>query len=99
MARKLLDEVSAVARLKHLSIKTEKIYRHHIKKFILFHQKRHPREMAEAEVREYLSDLAVNRHVAASTQNLAHVSKTSNVLTEIEEPAGMKSGGVCASKG
>lgn len=71
MARKLLDEVSAVARLKHLSIKTEKIYRHHIKKFILFHQKRHPREMAEAEVREYLSDLAVNRHVAASTQNVA----------------------------
>lgn len=68
---KLLDEVSTVARLRHLSLSTEKSYVQHIKRFILFHNKRHPNEMAEAEIRAYLSDLAVNKKVAASTQNVA----------------------------
>src|SRR5678815_4126482 len=70
-APKLLEEASIVARLKHLSLRTEKSYLQHIKRFILFHDKRHPREMGEAEIRAYLSDLAVNRNVAASTQNVA----------------------------
>jgi site-specific recombinase XerD len=42
-----------------------------IKRFILFHDKRHPREMGVKEVEQFLSDLAVNRHVAVSTQNQA----------------------------
>lgn len=68
---KLLDEASIVARLKHFSLRTEKAYLHHIRRFILFHHKRHPREMGEPEIRAYLSDLAVNKNVAASTQNVA----------------------------
>lgn len=68
---KLLEEASLVARLKHLSMRTEKAYLQHIKRFILFHDKRHPKEMGETEIRHYLSDLAVNKKVAASTQNVA----------------------------
>ena len=70
-APKLLEEASIVARLKHLSLRTEKAYLQHIKRFILFHHKRHPKEMGEAEIRAYLSDLAINKNVAASTQNVA----------------------------
>lgn len=71
MARKLLDLVSEVARLKHFSLSTEKQYRYYIKQFILFHNKRHPQEMAEEQIRAYLSHLATNLNVAASTQNVA----------------------------
>lgn len=68
---KLLDQVKSVARLKHLSLKTEQAYAYHIKRFILFHEKRHPTKMGEDEIRKYLSYLAVERNVAASTQNVA----------------------------
>ena len=71
MAKKLLDLASEVARLRHLSIRTEKQYRYYIKQFILFHQKRHPNEMGEDEIRTYLSHLATDLNVAASTQNVA----------------------------
>jgi integron integrase len=71
---KLLDQVSAVARLRHLSIRTEKAYLYHIKQFILFHRKQHPREMGEDEIRAYLTHLAIERHVSASTQNVALAS-------------------------
>src|SRR5262245_5316609 len=70
-APKLLDQVRAVARMKHLSLKTEKAYVRQIKRFIFFHGKRHPNEMREEEIRAYLSHLAVQREVAASTQNVA----------------------------
>ena len=68
---KLLDQVRITARLRHLSLKTEKAYRQHIKRFILFHGKRHPRELSEDHIRDYLSDLAINKSVSASTQNVA----------------------------
>lgn len=68
---KLLDQVRIVARLKHFSIKTEKAYAHWIKRFILFHNKRHPDEMAEPEIRAFLAHLAVNLGVSASTQTVA----------------------------
>ena len=71
MAQKLLDQVSTVARLKHLSIRTEKTYRHQIKRFIVFHKLRHPQNMREEEIRAYLSHLAIDRNVSASTQNVA----------------------------
>jgi integron integrase len=68
---KLLDQVSEVMRFKHYSIRTERTYREWIKRFIVFHQKRHPREMGAFEVERFLSDLAVRGKVAASTQNQA----------------------------
>jgi hypothetical protein len=68
--RKLLDQVSDVARLRHLSLRTEQAYRTWIKRYILFHQKRHPREMG-VEVRAFLTHLAVHDRVAATTQNQA----------------------------
>jgi integron integrase len=68
---KLLDQVRHLIRLKHYSIRTEQAYVHWIKNFILFHNKRHPSDMAETEVTAFLSYLAVNKHVASSTQNQA----------------------------
>lgn len=68
---KLLDQVRTVARLKDYSIKTEQAYVHWIKRYIFFHQKRHPTEMAESEIRQFLSHLAVRLNVSASTQTVA----------------------------
>lgn len=68
---RLLEQVRSVARLRHLSLKTEEAYVARIRHYILFHGKRHPLEMGEAEVREYLTHLAVQGGVAASTQNVA----------------------------
>jgi hypothetical protein len=70
-APKLLDRVRQVIRLKHYSLKTEKSYLYYIRDFILFHNKRHPLEMGATEIRAYLSHLAVDKNVAASTQNVA----------------------------
>lgn len=68
---KLLDETRAVMRLRHYSYKTEKMYINWMKRFFHFHGLRHPREMGAAEVEAFLTDLAVNRKIAASTQNQA----------------------------
>lgn len=68
---KLLDQVSEVMRFKHYSLRTETTYREWIKRYILFHGKRHPREMGAVEVGRFLSHLAVQRRVAASAQNQA----------------------------
>jgi integron integrase len=68
---KLLDQVRNLIRLKHMSHKTERAYVGYIREYILFHNKKHPKEMGVAEVRDYLTHLAVDRNVAASTQNVA----------------------------
>jgi integron integrase len=68
---RLLDRVRRHLRVKHYSIRTEQAYVDWIKRFILFHGKRHPNEMAEPEISAFLTHLAVNRNVAASTQNQA----------------------------
>jgi len=68
---RLLDRVREVLRRKHYSIRTEEAYVGWIKRFILFHDKRHPREMGLPEVDAFLTDLAVRQGVAASTQNQA----------------------------
>jgi integron integrase len=68
---KLLDQVSEVLRTRHYSIRTEKAYNDWIYRFIIFHNKRHPREMGEPEISQFLTHLAVERHVAPSTQNQA----------------------------
>jgi integrase len=68
---KLLDRVREVARFKHYSLRTERTYADWIRQFILYHGKRHPETMGAEEVRDFLTHLAVARHVAASTQNQA----------------------------
>ena len=60
-----------VARARHLSNRTEDTYHNFIKRFILFHNKRHPAEMGADEITEFLIDLAVRGRVSASTQNQA----------------------------
>lgn len=68
---RLLDQVRDRIRLKHYSIRTEQAYVDWIRRFILFHGKRHPSEMGKAEIEAFLSHLAVVRNVSASTQNQA----------------------------
>ena len=68
---RLLDRVRHAARLRHLAASTEKAYVHWIKRFVLFHGRRHPQEMGEQDVTAFLTHLAVREHVAASTQNQA----------------------------
>jgi hypothetical protein len=64
---RLLDQVRGVLRRKHYSIRTEQSYVDWIRRFILFHGRRHPLQMGKAEVSAYLTHLAVERDVAAST--------------------------------
>ena len=67
--KKLLEQVSDIIRLKHYSYKTEKSYLNWIKRYIIFHNKRHPREMGGREIEEFLTYLAVEENVAASTMS------------------------------
>jgi len=69
--KKLLDQVREAIRRKHYSIRTEEAYVTWIKRYILFHNKRHPKEMGSAEIQAYLTYLAMEQNVAASTQNQA----------------------------
>jgi len=69
--KKLLDQVSDALRTKHYSYRTEQTYKDWIKRYILFHRKRHPNEMGENDIREFITHLAVERKVAVSTQNQA----------------------------
>ncbi|OGT21863.1 MAG: integrase [Gammaproteobacteria bacterium RBG_16_57_12] len=68
---RLLDRMRAEIRVRHYSIRTEETYVDWARRFILFHNKRHPKEMGAEEVRDFLSHLAVVRNVSASTQNQA----------------------------
>ena len=68
---KLLDQVRDALRLRHYSIRTEDTYIQWIKRYLLFHNKTHPRDLGEAKISAFLTDLAVNKHVSASTQNQA----------------------------
>lgn len=68
---KHLDQVRDVIRRKHYSLRTERSYTDWIRRFILYHQKRHPRDMAEVEITQFLTHLARDGRVAASTQNQA----------------------------
>ena len=68
---KLLDRARSVLRTAHYSIRTEQAYLDWIRRFILFHDKRHPDEMGEAEIGQFLTHLALEGKVAVSTQNQA----------------------------
>ena len=68
---RLLDQVRTAIRLRHYGIRTEEAYVQWIRRFILYHRKRHPREMGVGEIRQYLSHPATDENVAAAPQNVA----------------------------
>src|SRR5437764_585966 len=68
---RLLDRVREACRVRHYSLRTEAAYIQWSKRYILFHHKRHPLEMGAAEINAFLTHLAVEGHVSASTQNQA----------------------------
>ena len=68
---RLLNQVRDKIRLKHYSIRTEQVYSEWVKRFVLFHKKRHPKDMGTGEVEQFLTHLAVVGKVSASTQNQA----------------------------
>ncbi|MFZ5863106.1 MAG: integron integrase [Nitrospirota bacterium] len=68
---RLLDRLRDAIRVRHYSIRTEQAYTHWVRRFIFFHNKRHPDEMGRPEIEAFLTHLAVEGHVAASTQNQA----------------------------
>ena len=65
--KKLLDQVREAVRLKHYAYRTEQSYVDWVKRYILFHNKTHPKDMGENEVQEFLTYLASERKVSAST--------------------------------
>ena len=67
----LLDQVRQIIRIKHYSLRTEESYINWIKRFIFFHNKKHPKEMGEEEISQFITYLAKNEKVSASTQNQA----------------------------
>lgn len=71
---KLLDQVRDRLRVKHYSIRTEQTYVHWIKRYIFFHGKRHPKDLGARDIEAFLTHLAVEGKVSASTQNLAKSS-------------------------
>jgi Phage integrase, N-terminal SAM-like domain len=72
--KKLLDQVRDAIRLKHYSYRTEVTYVQWIRRYILFHQKRHPKDMGVPEIEAFLTHFAVTENVTASTQNQAFSS-------------------------
>lgn len=68
---KLMEQVRTIIRLRGLSYRTEQAYCDWIRRFILFHNKRHPKDMGVEEIRAYLTYLVMERNVAAATQNQA----------------------------
>jgi Phage integrase, N-terminal SAM-like domain len=73
--KKLLEQVREAIRLKHYSYRTEQTYVQWIVRYILFHNKRHPNDMGVQEIEEFLTYLAVEGNVAASTHNQASIDK------------------------
>jgi len=71
---RLLDQLRDRLRLKHYSYRTEQTYVEWARRFILFHDKRHPRDMGKADVEKFLTHLAATHKVAASTQNQARAA-------------------------
>ncbi len=83
---RLYDRAVEVFRAYHYSRRTEQCYLHWMTRFIHFHRRRHPRDLAEREVNEFLTHLAVNEHVSASTQNQALAALLFLYEKVLEEP-------------
>ena len=84
---KLLDRVRIATRTRHYSLRTEEAYVGWIKRYIFFHNKRHPLEMGELEINAFLSRLAVKDHVSASTQNQALWASSFSTATSWKSPS------------
>lgn len=95
---KLLDQVREAMRTRHYSLRTEQTYVHWIKRFILFHGKRHPLEMREVEIGQFLSHLATEQQVSASTQNQALNALLFLYRAVLEKPIGYVNGVVRAKR-
>ena len=94
----LLDQFRNEIRVRHMAHSTEKAYVDWIRKYILFHNKRHPREMGNAEVKAFLTQLAVDRNVASSTQNEALSALLFLYRSVLEEDFGWLDGVVRAKR-
>jgi hypothetical protein len=94
---RLLDQVRQRLRVLHYRIRTEDAYVNWIKRFILFHNKRHPLEMGEADLEAFLTHLAVEGRVAVSTRNQALAAilflHTTMIYTHVLQsgPSGVRS--------
>lgn len=78
--RKLLDQVRDAIRLKHYSYRTEQSYVAWIRRYILFHNKRHPKDMGSLEVEAFLTHLAITENVAASTSKWFDIRTVQELL-------------------
>ena len=83
-----LDSVRGLIRVKHLSYRTEEAYLGWIRRYILFHDKQHPKDMGAAEVQAFLTHLAVEGNVAASTQNQAFAALLFLYHQVLQKPLG-----------
>jgi len=70
-APRLFDLLRSRIRMRHYSVRTERVYAHWVRRYVLFHGKRHPREMGPAEITSFLSALADQGNVSPNTQNQA----------------------------
>ena len=95
---KFLDQMRTFMRARRYSRRTEQAYVDWVRRFILFHSKRHPRELGEDEIVEFLSDLAVKRKVSASTQNQAFCALLFLYQQVLERKLGRLDGALRASK-
>jgi integron integrase len=93
-----LERVRDAIRTKHYSIRTERAYLDWTRRFILFHGKRHPRQMGDTEIGEFLTYLAVQRNVAASTQNQALNALVFLYRNVLGQPLGENINGVRVKK-
>ncbi len=94
----LLRSVRDAIRTRHFSLRTEDTYVHWIKRFIIHHGKRHPADMAEAEVGQFLTHLAVERRVAPATQNQALNALVFLYKAVLDRPLGQLAGIVRAKR-
>jgi integron integrase len=95
---KLLDQVRNLMRVKHYSLSAERQYIHWMKRYIFYHQKKHPKDMNESHVQAFLTHLAVNRKIAASTQNQALNAIVWLYQHVLHQPLGDFSGAVRARR-
>jgi hypothetical protein len=85
---KLLDQIREALRLKHYNVRTEEIFVHWIRRFILYHGQRHPQEMAEPEATQFLTHLAVQEHVSPSLQMQARAALVFLYRHVLQRPLG-----------
>ena len=93
-----LEDVRQIMRTQHYAIRTEQSYIDWIRRFILYHGKRHPRDMVESEVASCLTHLSVNRKVAPGTQGQALNALVFLYRKVLNQPLGEIQGGVRAKK-